>query len=59
MALETRPLPVLKGKVAKEFFERAKNCKISETPEEVREYNRWVQESIDEEREMEKAKRKW
>jgi hypothetical protein len=37
MALETRPLPVLKGKVAKEFFERLKTCKISKTREEIEE----------------------
>jgi hypothetical protein len=48
MALETRPLPVLKGKVAKEFFEKVKNFKISETPEEVREYNRKMREMLEE-----------
>jgi hypothetical protein len=47
MALETRPLPVLKGKAAKEFFEKVKNFKISETPEEIREINRKVRESIE------------
>jgi hypothetical protein len=57
MALETRPLPVLKGKVLKEFLEKVKNFKISETPEEVREANRWVQETIDEEREIERQER--
>jgi hypothetical protein len=26
MALETRPIPVLKGKIAEEFFQRAAEC---------------------------------
>jgi hypothetical protein len=47
MALETRPFPVLKGKVAKEFFERAKNFKLSKSKEEVQEINRKVRESIE------------
>jgi regulator of replication initiation timing len=60
MALETRPIPVLKGKVAKEFFERLKTCEVSKTREEVQEINRRVRKSIEEsqakEREREKAR---
>jgi hypothetical protein len=54
MALETRPIPVLKGKVAKEFFERLKTCKISQTREEVQEYTRQVRKSIEESRAKER-----
>jgi hypothetical protein len=58
MALETRPIPVLKGKVAKEFFERLKTCKVSETREEIQEINRWVREMVEEEREREREEAK-
>jgi hypothetical protein len=54
MALETRPIPVLKGKVAKEFFERLKTCKVSKTREEIQEINRWGREIIEKARERER-----
>jgi hypothetical protein len=57
MALETRPLPVLKGKVAKEFFEKVENFKFSKSREEVLEINRWVMETINEMKEREKQER--
>jgi hypothetical protein len=53
MALETRPLPVLKGKMAEEFFKRAAECKVSETREEIQALLRWAKESGEEARERE------
>jgi hypothetical protein len=49
MALETRPLPVLKGKIAEEFFKRAAECKVSKTKEEIQELIRWVRRTVEEE----------
>ena len=43
MALETRPIPVLKGKAARDFFETLKKCTVSESREEVQEINRKMQ----------------
>jgi hypothetical protein len=57
MALETKPFPELKGKAAKEFFEKVKNFKTSRSKEEIMEINRWVQETIDEMHEREKQER--
>jgi hypothetical protein len=43
MALETRPIPVLKGKAAKDFFKTLENCKVSQSKEEVQELTRkWM-----------------
>jgi hypothetical protein len=53
MALEIKPLPVLKSKVAKEFFERAAECKEALSREEVQEINRQVRKSLEEARERE------
>ena len=46
MALETRPFPVLKGRDAREFWKKVDNFKTTETPEEIREVNRWVREIL-------------
>jgi hypothetical protein len=56
MALETRPIPVLKGKVAKEFFERLKTCTVSQSREEVQRSNRRIREMVEEERERVRAR---
>ncbi|MDR3187630.1 MAG: hypothetical protein LBT94_00380 [Prevotellaceae bacterium] len=40
MALETRPIPVLKGKSARDFLKTLKACKVSQSKEEVRELTR-------------------
>jgi hypothetical protein len=56
MALETRPVPVLKGKAARDFFKALKKCKVSQSREEVREINRWVRETLEEARERENKK---
>jgi DNA repair photolyase len=63
MALETRPIPVLKGKMAEEFFKRAAECKVSKSREEIREITRKVRQSLErarirEEREREERERK-
>jgi hypothetical protein len=58
MALETRPLPVLKGKMAEEFFKRAAECKPSKSKEELREITRQVRKSLEEAREREERERK-
>ena len=50
MALETRPFPVLTGKAARDFFEKVENFKTTETPEYVREVNRWVREILEKSR---------
>ncbi|MDR0688078.1 MAG: hypothetical protein LBF55_05250 [Prevotellaceae bacterium] len=47
MALETKPIPVLRGKAARDFWEKVENFKISETREEIRELNKQVRESIE------------
>ena len=46
MALETRPFPVLTGKAARDFFNKVENFKTTETPEHIREVNRWVREIL-------------
>jgi hypothetical protein len=46
MALETRPFPDLKGKVAEEFLERVANFTIKETKEEVQESMRRYKEMM-------------
>ncbi|MDR0738417.1 MAG: hypothetical protein LBF39_05015 [Prevotellaceae bacterium] len=56
MALETRPVPVLKGKAARDFFETLKKCTVSESREEVQEINRWVRESLEKARKRETQK---
>ena len=48
MALETRPFPVLKGKAARDFLKKVENFQTTETPEEIKEVNRWVQIMIEE-----------
>jgi hypothetical protein len=53
MALEIRPLPVLKGKIAKDFFKKAAECEESMSREEVRKTLRWVRRTIEEARERE------
>jgi hypothetical protein len=58
MALETRPLPVLKGKMAEEFFKRAAECKPSKSREEFEEITRQVQRMLEEERIEEEEERK-
>jgi hypothetical protein len=40
MALETRPIPVLTGKVARDFYKTLAKCTVSETREEVQELKR-------------------
>jgi hypothetical protein len=57
MALETRLIPVLKGRVAKEFFERLKTCTVSQSREEVRISNRQIREMVVEERSRERNKK--
>lgn len=47
MALETRPIPVLKGKAAKDFFKTLEKCTVSESRAEVREINRKMQAMIE------------
>ena len=47
MALETRPFPVLTGQAAKDFLEKVKNFKTTETREHIQEVNRWVREIIE------------
>ncbi|MDR3184304.1 MAG: hypothetical protein LBT49_02740 [Prevotellaceae bacterium] len=43
MALETRPIPVLKGKAARDFFRTLENCGVSQSKEEVQELTRkWM-----------------
>jgi hypothetical protein len=57
MALETRPIPVLKGKVLKDFLKTLSQCTVSESREEVQEINRWTREMIEESRRKEEARR--
>jgi hypothetical protein len=57
MALETRPLPVLKGKMAEEFFQRAAECKPSKSKEEIEEILRWARRAGEEAREREARER--
>ncbi|MDR1022938.1 MAG: hypothetical protein LBL94_06695 [Prevotellaceae bacterium] len=40
MALETKPIPVLRSKAAKDFWEKVENFTISESKEEVQAINR-------------------
>jgi hypothetical protein len=47
MALETRPIPVLKGKAARDFVKALEKCEVSQSREEVREINRKVREMIE------------
>jgi hypothetical protein len=47
MALETRPIPILKGKAASDFFKTLENCKVSQSKEEVQEINRKVRTMIE------------
>jgi hypothetical protein len=47
MALETRPIPVLKGKAARDFFKTLANCKVSESREEVQEINRQMRKMLE------------
>ena len=43
MALETRPVPVLKGKAARDFYKTLEKCTVSESREEVQELTRqWL-----------------
>jgi TolA-binding protein len=50
MALETKPVPVSRGKAAREFWERVENFKITETREQIREMNHAVRKMIEEQR---------
>jgi len=54
MALETRPFPVLTGQAARDFLKKVENFTISETKEEIREYNRKYGKLIEEARQREK-----
>ena len=47
MALETRPFPVLTGKAARDFLKKVDNFKTTETPEEIKEVNRWVKKILE------------
>ena len=47
MALETRPFPVLTGKAARDFLKKVENFKTTETPEEIKEVNRWVKKILE------------
>jgi hypothetical protein len=53
MALETRPIPVLRGKAARDFYKTLETCTVSESREEVQESNRKYKEMV--ERSMKKA----
>jgi hypothetical protein len=57
MALETKPIPVLRGKAARDFWKKVENFKISETREEIREINEWVRKSMEKLREREEMER--
>ena len=46
MALEIKSPPVLRGKVALEFYEKWANCKESKTKEEVQESMRTTKEFL-------------
>ena len=47
MALEIKPIPVLRGKAAKDFWNKVKNFKTTETREHIQEVNSAVCESIE------------
>jgi hypothetical protein len=47
MALEIKPVPVLRGKAARDFWKKIENFKTTETREEIQEVNRAVRESIE------------
>ena len=47
MALEIRPVPVLKGKAARDFFKTLEKCTESKSREEVQEINRKVREMLE------------
>ena len=52
MALETRPFPVLTGKAAREFLKKVENFTTTETPEEIREINRWTGDILEKSRKL-------
>jgi len=52
MALEIRPFPVLTGKAARDFLKKVENFKTTETPEEIKEVNRRVRESLEKSRKL-------
>ena len=52
MALETRPFPVLTGKAARDFLKKVENFKTTETPEQIKEINRRVRESLEKSRKL-------
>jgi hypothetical protein len=50
MALETKPIPVLRGKAAKDFWKKVENFTISESKEEVQAINRKWKATIEQSR---------
>ncbi|MDR1098731.1 MAG: hypothetical protein LBL57_11430 [Tannerella sp.] len=54
MALEIKPVPVLRGKAARDFWEKVENFKTTETREQIQEVNRWVRKTMEEQRQREK-----
>ena len=53
MALETRPFPVLTGQEARDFLEKVKNFKTTETREHIQECKRKYGKMIEEARQRE------
>jgi hypothetical protein len=57
MALETKPIPVLRGKAARDFWKKVENFKTTETREHIREVNRWGRKIMEVLREREERER--